>query len=52
MLKRFIRKALLGYKASSETYLNYLRRKGAKIGGGYTSILHSILILMFSFHGC
>lgn len=34
MLKRFIRKALLGYKASSEDYLNYLRNKGAKIGRG------------------
>ena len=53
MLKRFIRKALLGYKASSEDYLNYLRNKGAKIGrGGYTSTLQTTPILMFSFHGC
>ena len=34
MLKKWIRKKLLGYKASSEEYLNFLKRKGAKIGGG------------------
>ncbi len=34
MLKSYIRKALLGYKASNDDYLNYLKDKGAKIGGG------------------
>lgn len=34
MIKRLFRKALLGYKASSEDYLNYLRNKGAKINRG------------------
>ena len=34
MLKKFFRKALLGYKASNKDYLNYPRNKGAKIGTG------------------
>ena len=33
-MKKWIRKKVLGYRASSEDYLNYLRNKGAKIGGG------------------
>ncbi|OUL07521.1 transferase [Sedimentibacter sp. SX930] len=32
MIKGLIFKMLLGKKASSETYINYLRKKGAKIG--------------------
>lgn len=53
MIKRLLRKALLGYKASSEDYLNYLRSKGAKIGrGGYTFTLRITPILMSSFRGC
>lgn len=52
MLKKWIRKKLLGYKASSEEYLNFLKRKGAKIGGGYTYIPQITHILTYSFHGC
>lgn len=33
-MKKLLRKLLLGYKASSKDYLNYLREKGAKIGNG------------------
>lgn len=34
MLKRLLRKYVLGYKATSESYFSYLRSKGAKIGNG------------------
>lgn len=36
MIKNMLRKWILGYKATSESYFQYLRSKGAKIGeGGY-----------------
>lgn len=34
MIKNIIRKYILGYKATSESYFSYLRSKGAIIGGG------------------
>lgn len=34
MLKYMIRKALLGHKASSNDYFEFLRSKGARIGRG------------------
>lgn len=34
MVKNFIKKIILGHKSSSENYLNYLRKKGCKIGKG------------------
>ena len=32
MLKKFIKKILYKYKATSETYVEYLKRKGVKCG--------------------
>jgi acetyltransferase-like isoleucine patch superfamily enzyme len=32
MIKKFLRKIILGEKADSESYINHLRRRGAKIG--------------------
>lgn len=32
-IKRILKKLLLGYKESSEEYIKFLRKKGAKIGG-------------------
>ena len=32
MIKKIIKRILFGYKSSSETYVNYLRKRGVKIG--------------------
>lgn len=39
---------ILGYKASSEDYLNYLRSKGAKLGRGDICTPQITHILMYS----
>lgn len=36
MIKKIVSKLFYGYRSDSDTYLNYLRSKGAKIGTDVT----------------
>lgn len=50
-LKKFVKRVIWRYRANSQTYVEWLRKQGCEIGGGFILLIHEMDGLIFQGRG-